>query len=143
MAADYATFLQEIPWYKYDFDAWHAKLMAAPTEGLRSYERRIALGLEWKAKAAYARVIAKAAGAVGADELTMRIAIQGVTQADLAAFPQLTIIAQDGDTIIAETPRYRSFTKLADRLFTANKAARMVEIAGNDDILLRLIQQDS
>ena len=71
----------------------------------------------------------------------MRIAIQGVTQADLAAFPQLTIIAQDGDTIIAETPRYRSFTKLADRLFTANKAARMVEIAGNDDILLSMHSQ--
>ncbi|PTX58073.1 hypothetical protein C8N43_2749 [Litoreibacter ponti] len=136
MAADYATFLQEVPWYKYDFDGWHAKLMAAPIEGVRSHERRIALGLEWKAKAAYARVIAQAAGAVGADELTMRIAIQGASPADLQTFPEITVILQDGDTIIAEVPRYRTFTKMVERMVVPGSDARIVEIAGNDDILL-------
>ncbi|RLJ41311.1 hypothetical protein BCF46_3103 [Litoreibacter meonggei] len=138
MAADYATFLQEIPWYKYDFDAWYAKLMAAPTEGIRSYERRVALGIEWKAKAAYARLIAKAAGAVGVDELIMRIAIQGVTPDDLTAYPEITVISSEGGTIIAEVPRYRTFTKLVEKLLFDYSQARIVEIAGNDDILISL-----
>lgn len=140
MATDYATFLQEIPWYKYDFDGWYDKLMSAPTEGFRSYERRIALGIEWKAKATYARVIAKAAGAVGTDELTMRIAIQGAAPAYLEAFPEITIIRIEGDTIIAEVPRYRSFTKLVVNLLIPldQIGVRIVEIAGNDDILVSL-----
>ena len=138
MAVDYAKFLQEIPWYKYDFDGWYTKLMAAPTEGLRSYERRIALGIEWKAKAAYARVIAKAAGALGADELTMRIAIQNIAPTYLEAFPEITIIRVEGDTIIAEVPRYRTFTRLVEKLIIRNNRARIVEIAGNDDILVSL-----
>ncbi|WP_281856480.1 hypothetical protein [Litoreibacter halocynthiae] len=138
MAADYATFLQEIPWYKYDFDAWYAKLMAAPTEGVRSHERRIALGIEWKAKAAYARLIAKAAGAVGVDELTMHIAIQGVTPDDLEAYPEITVISNEGGTIIAEVPRYRTFTKLVEKILFDYSQARIVEIAGNDDILISL-----
>jgi len=138
MAADYATFLQEIPWYKYDFDGWHAKLMAAPTEGLRSFERRIALGLEWKAKAAYARVIAQAAGAVGADELTMRVALTGTSAAYLETFPNIAIIREDGDVIIAEVPRYRSFTTLVEQLVipVTGGGAQVLEIAGNDDILV-------
>ncbi|MEP3347106.1 MAG: hypothetical protein ABJN34_06185 [Litoreibacter sp.] len=140
MATDYATFLQEVPWYKYDFDGWYDKLMAAPKEGFRSYERRVALGIEWKAKAAYARVIAKAAGALGADELTMRIAIQGASPIYLESFPEITIIRTDGDTIIAEVPRYRTFTKLVERLLIplSQDRARIVEIAGNDDILVSL-----
>lgn len=138
MAADYATFLQEIPWYKYDFDAWHAKLMAAQTDGLRSYERRIALGIEWKAKAAYARVIAKAAGAVGADELTMRVALRGIDASALAAFANVTPISESDGIVIAEVPRYRSFTKLATQLLQGESNAQFVEIAGNDDVLVSL-----
>lgn len=138
MAADYATFLQETPWYKYDFNGWHAKLMAAPIEGIRSLERRIALGIEWKAKAAYARVIAKAAGAVGADELTMRIALQGVTPDYLETYPEITVISGTGETIIAEVPRYRTFTKLVEKLRVNNPRVRIAEIAGNDDILISL-----
>ncbi len=140
MADDYATFLQEVPWYKYDFDGWYAKLMAAPTQGVRSFERRIALGIEWKAKAAYARLIEKAAGAVGKDELTMRIAIQGATPAYLESFPKVTIIRTEGDTIIAEVPRYRTFTRLVENMIILSRdsEARIVEIAGNDDILVSL-----
>ena len=32
MAAEYAEFLQQIPWYKFDFDAWVEKLRQAPTD---------------------------------------------------------------------------------------------------------------
>lgn len=138
MAADYANFLQEVPWYKYDFDGWYTKLMAAPTEGLRSHERRIALGIEWKAKAAYARVIAKAAGAVGVDELRMRVILKGVDSNTLEAFPGVEIISETDGLIIAEVPRYRSFTKMAAKLLQPGSDVEFIEIAGNDDILISL-----
>ncbi|SFR34430.1 hypothetical protein [Litoreibacter janthinus] len=137
MAADYAIFLQEIPWYKYDFDAWHTKLMAAPTEGLRSYERRIALGIEWKAKAAYARVIAKAAGAVGVDELRMRVAVSGIAPKDIERYDGWRVI-DDTNPLLIEVPRYRPFTKAA-RDFSQKSEQKFVEIAGNDDILISVI----
>ncbi len=70
----------------------------------------------------------------------MRIAIQGVTPAYLEAFPEITIIRNEGGTIIAEVPRYRTFTKLVERLviIVTDGGARIVEIAGNDDILVSL-----
>lgn len=138
MAVDYANFLQEVPWYKYDFDGWYAKLMAAPIEGFRSHERRIALGIEWKAKAAYARVIAKAAGAVGVDELRMRVAFKGVDADTLKAFSDVEIISKSGGLIIAEVPRYRTFTKMTEQLLQLGNNAEIIEIAGNDDILISL-----
>ncbi len=132
MAADYATFLQQVPWYKYDFDAWTTRLWEAPVEGARSWERRLALGLEWKAKAAYAKVIAEAAAAVGADQLTMKIAVDGVSETWLASQPDVQILSSD--PLIAEVPRYRVFTTLV-RALTA-EGGTLLEIAGNDDILL-------
>lgn len=138
MAADYATFLQEVPWYKYDFDGWHAKLMAAPVEGVRSYERRIALGLEWKAKATYARVIARAAGAVGGDELRMRLAVTGAPPSRLREEPGWQVI-ETGTPLTVEVPRYRSFTTAARSLILEIPEINFSEIAGNDDILVSVL----
>ncbi len=134
MATDYATFLQQIPWYNYDFPAWVEKLWAAEPVGVRGWERRIALGLEWGAKTQYAKVIANAAAGLGADELRMQVAIQNIDPADLARLPDVTLIDQSGDIIIAEVPRYRIFATLAKDV--ARAGGQFVEIAGNDDILL-------
>ena len=54
MAQDYATFLQQTPWYKYDFPTWSDTLWQAEPVGLRGWERRLALSLEWVAKTQYA-----------------------------------------------------------------------------------------
>ncbi len=137
MAKNYATFLQQVPWYKYDFDSWIIKLWRAEPTNLRSWERRLALGAEWKAKAAYARVIAQAVSAVGQDELTMKVAVTDINEAWLASQPKTTVLSSD--PLIAETPRYRVFTNLARQL--AQQSGNFVEIAGNDDILLSYIGQ--
>lgn len=134
MAANYATFLQQVPWYKYDFPAWSEKLWAAEPVAIRGWERRIALGLEWGAKTQYAKVIANAAAGLGADELRMRIALQNTDPTYLASLPDVTLIDQSADTTIAEVPRYRVFTTLAQII--TNVDGQFVEIAGNDDILL-------
>ncbi len=134
MAADYAAFLQQIPWYKYDFPAWSDKLWAADPVAVRGWERRIALGLEWGAKTQYAKLIANAAAGLGADELRMQVAVQNLDPASLDSLPDVKIIGQSTDTIIAELPRYRIFTTLAQNI--ARAGGQFLEIAGNDDILL-------
>lgn len=137
-AADYARFLQQTPWYRRAFDADRQALSAAPGDSFRDHERRLALGLEYTIKAAYARLIGAAVAGMPPDALTMHSVVDGLPPAELAAIPGLRVIGPccNGATRI-ETPRYRAFTELARVL--AARGARFVEIAGNDQILLTAI----
>ncbi|MEM9583883.1 MAG: hypothetical protein AAGA08_12275 [Pseudomonadota bacterium] len=130
MADDYATFLQQVPWYKYDFPSWSERLWAAEPVGLRGWERRIALGLEWGAKTQYAKVIAQAAAGLGADELTMQIAVKNLPE----GLADITVQEVQNDITIAEVPRYRIFTSIAQQI--TGGGGEFFEIAGNDDILI-------
>lgn len=136
-AADYAAFLQQTPWYLWDFRRDAQALDDATGDSLRDRERRLALGLEYRAKAAYAGVIAGAVAATGHDELTLRAVVDGLTPEALAAFPGVKVIATRPEGIEIETPRYRAMTVILQRI--ADEGGRMVEIAGNDDILLTAI----
>jgi len=138
-AADYAAFLQQVPWYRWDFRSDAAKLDAARTGAFRDRERDLALGLEYRAKAIYAGVIAAAVAQTGADELTMRSIVSGLSPEELAAIPGVTVIAERAEGVEIDTPRYRAFTDLARVL--AGQGAEFVEIAGNDAILLTSIAQ--
>ena len=131
-AAAYAAFLQQVPWFKYDFRADKAALTGGST--FRDNERRFALGVEYGGKAGYADLIAKAAAAtIGPDELTLRMVVTGVDQAQLAALSGVTILETLPEGIVIETPRYRELTHLLVKM--AEQGADFVEIAGNDDIM--------
>jgi hypothetical protein len=138
-AAAYATFLQQTPWYKWDFTADAAALDAAATTALRDRERKLALGIEFRTKAAYAKLIEAAVASVGADPLTMRVIVKDITLEALAQTPGVKVIATRPEGIEIETPRYQAFTELAITL--AGQGANFVEIAGNDDILFTAITQ--
>ena len=59
IAADYAAFLRQTPWYQYPFNRKAHELWAAPAGlSVRGWERRLGIGLEFKMKAVYAKVIA-------------------------------------------------------------------------------------
>lgn len=137
MATEYAQFLQQVPWYKFDFTGWSDRLSAVEGAGPRDTERKLALGLEWGAKAAYARVIANAVGAVGADQLDMKIAVRG----PLPDLPEIEVLSVEGNMTVARVPRYRIFTKIAQQV--AEAGGEFVEIAGNDDILVSMILNGS
>jgi hypothetical protein len=139
-AADYAVFLQATPWYKWDFRRDAAELDAAATERLRDRERRVALGLEYRAKAAYAGVIAVAVAAVGADAPRLQAVVSGLAEDRLAALPGVIVIRTLPEGTVIEAPRYRAFTKLAEAIAAAG--GDFVEIAGNDDILFTMISPD-
>ncbi|WP_309668212.1 hypothetical protein [Tabrizicola sp.] len=136
-ASDYATFLQQVPWYKWDFTRDAAALDAAATNALRDRERRWALGIEYRVKAAYAQVIEAAVASVGADQLRLRAVVTGITPATLAALPDVQVIAERPEGIEIEAPRYRVFTRLAETI--AAEGGSFVDIAGNDDIMFTVI----
>lgn len=131
-AADYATFLQQVPWYKWDFRRDIAQLEAAKTDVLRDRERRLALGGEYAAKAAYAGVIASAVDSVGADALTLRMI---VTDGPLPT--EVKVVRKRPEGREVEAPRYRALTNLLVQM--AQGGIDVVEIAGNDDIMLTVI----
>lgn len=138
-AAEYATFMQQTPWYKWHFRADAAALNAAATDAFRDRERAVALGIEYRTKAAYAGAIEAAVANVGADTLTIRSVVTGLSDADLQDVDGITVIGHIAQGTVIETPRYRTFTHILRDL--ANRGAEIVEIAGNDDILLTTLSQ--
>jgi hypothetical protein len=137
MAADYAAFLQQTPWYKYDFRKSVAELWGKPVNTLRGWERRLALGLEWRGKAAYAEVIANAVQASGEAALTIRSLVSGIPVEQLAMIDGVKIIQSQTQGVLIETPRYRAFTKLLIQMAMAG--GTIVDIAGNDDVMVTVI----
>ncbi len=139
-AAEYATFLQQVPWYKWDFQSDAAELDALTHATLRDRERAFALGLEYRAKAAYAGVIAAAVAATGEDQLRLRAVVTGVSSEMLAALPDVQVIETLPEGVVIEAPRYRAFTRLAEKIAAAG--GEFVEVAGNDDILFTMINDE-
>lgn len=136
-AAKYAVFLQQTPWYKWDFDRDRAALSEARGETLRDRERALALGLEYRAKAAYARVIAGAVAGVGEDELRIRSVVAGLSPEALAGIGGVSVIEAMPEGVLIETDRYRAFTGILGGI--AGAGGEVVEIAGNDEILFTVI----
>lgn len=136
-AAKYAKFLQQVPWYKWDFDADIAALEANITNTFRDGERRFALGQEFTAKSAYAQVIANAVANVGADELTLRMIVTGADVPTLDQIEGVKIIAQHPEGREVETIRYRALTDVLHQM--ARRDVVIKEMAGNDDIMFTAI----
>jgi len=137
MAADYAAFLQQTPWYKYDFPKANAELWALPADSLRGWERRLALGTEWWAKSQYAKLIAGAVAATGEAQLRIRSAVTGSFGPELEGAPGIELVETKPDAAIIETLRYRAFTRILQQLALAG--VPVIEIAGNDDIMVSAI----
>ena len=138
-ARSYAEFLRQTPWYKWDFQKDKEELKSKQTNQLRDRERAFALGLEFGAKASYAKIIANAVQNIGYDNLKLRIIVKGLSEEKLEAFPEIRIIQIRTSGIEIETPRYRRLTKIL--VLMANMGADFVEIAGNDDIMISYLSK--
>lgn len=132
-AVRYAVFLQQAPWYRYDFRADAAALAAASEGGLRDRERALALGLEHRARAAYAGLIGRAVAAAGQDDPTLQMVVAGLSREQIEAADGVTVLRPVGPGVEVETPRYRALTRLLAAWAAAG--ATFVDIAGNDEIL--------
>lgn len=135
-ATDYAAFLRQTPWYRWDFRRDAAELQGAG-DGFRDWERATALGLEYRAKASYAKAIEAAVAGVGPDALRLRMVVSGLPEGFAAAHPDITLIETRPEGAEIETPRYAALTGLLVDMAAAG--ANFVEIAGNDDIMFTAI----
>ena len=137
-AADYAEFLHQTPWYKFPFDAARGSLWAAPLEHrARGWERRLGIGAEWLTKSAYAAVIGGAVAATGEAPLQIRSVVTGLSAQSLRSIRDLQVIDSSARQVIVETPRYARFTEILQEI--AARRGTVVEIAGNDDVLVTVI----
>ena len=134
-AIDYAAFLRQTPWYQYPFSRKAEELWAAPVEQhLRGWERRLGIGLEFKAKAGYARVLAGAVAATAPAQLVIRSVVANIDRSSLARIPGVKVIGPRGDGFEIETPRYALFTAILAEV--ARRGGAIREIAGNDEIMV-------
>jgi hypothetical protein len=136
MARNYAEFLHQIPWYKYDFPADINELKAIGPKSLRDRERQIALGLEFGTKTQYAKAIAKAVEAAGQAKLTIRTIVHDADVDDLHRIDGVTVIRSTPEGTEIDTPRYAAFTSILKQI--AANGGRISEIAGNDEIMLTI-----
>ena len=104
------------------------------SSSVRGWERRLGIGLEFEAKAAYAKVIAGAVAATAPAQLVIRSVVAGLDAAALGRMPGVTVIGPRGDGIEIETPRYDLFTRILVDIARQGGAIR--EIAGNDEIMV-------
>lgn len=134
VASSYALFLQQTPWYKFDFNSAVTRLWQPSAGSLRGWERRFALTGEWKAKAAYARLIDSAVQATGVAQLEIASVVTDFDKAMLLQIPGVEILGEYAGRIIIKTPRYQAFNVILNDI--ANRGGTILEIAGNDDILV-------
>nr|WP_294812233.1 hypothetical protein [uncultured Sphingomonas sp.] len=142
--ARYGAFMHETPWYRFPFGeafagAWRTR---EPNAWGRHWERRFASSAEFGVKAGYAKLIDAATGAtLGRDELTLRLVARGSPAQLTAIDRRLKAVRVPGaDLTVLEAPRYAQFTDIVARM--ARAGATLVEIAGNDDIFVTLLQRN-
>ena len=135
IAADYASFLRQTPWYEYPFKRKARELWAPPAGlSLRGWERRLGIGLEFEAKAVYAKVLAGAVAATAPAQLVIRSVVSGLDATALERLAGVKVIGRRGDGIEIETPRYDLFTRILAGI--ARQGGTIREIAGNDEIMV-------
>jgi hypothetical protein len=138
---DYAAFLRQTPWYEFPFGQTLSRLWREsswPTSSyVRSIERRVALSMEYGVKAGYAWLIGQGA-ALSPAKLTIRSVVEGAEP--LPGADMKVIETRTDGTAVIDTPRYRAFTQILLALIERDR--RIVEIAGNDEILVTVLAKD-
>ena len=143
VAADYAVFLDQVPWYQFPYAEKRAGLMAvAPTprdDGIRSAERRWAFGAAYWIKQAYADLITEGLAATSdAALLDIHVWAKGPVAAATRSEADTALERDLGaDGAIFVTKRYQVFTDMVPRLI--DKGVTFVEIGGNDEVLVTVL----
>jgi hypothetical protein len=140
----YAELIFREPWYAFRFLPWVARIWNETSffgsNFIRRTERKLAFSAEFVVKAGYAELIGFAAGsAYDAPQELVYAAVEAPTASELAVDPRVKIVQSFGDgTHIVSIPRWGPFTEIVPKL--AARGVRFLEIAGNDDIALSVIE---
>jgi hypothetical protein len=143
IATEYAAFLDQVPWYQFPYAEKRAGLMAvgnaANEDQLRTSERKIAFGLAYTIKQAYADLIKSALSATADPAfLDIHVWAKGPVAEAIAGEPDTKLEKDFGaDGAVFVTKRYQVFTDMIPRLI--DKGVSFVEIGGNDEILVTVL----
>lgn len=146
IAADYAAFLDQTPWYRFPYAERRRELNTLPAApgwaAVRSWERKIGYGLALTVKQAYADLIASGLSATSdAAFLDIHVWAQGPVDEAIAGEADTSLERDLGaDGAVFVTRRYQVFTDMIPRLI--DRGVSFVEIGGNDDILLTVLSNE-
>jgi hypothetical protein len=145
-AAEYAAFLDQVPWYEFPYAGKRAGLMTlvppSGDDGYRTTERKWAFGLAYSIKQGYADLIRSALAATS-DPALLDIHVWAKGPVGEAVRPEAdTALERDfaADGAVFITKRYQVFTEMIPRLIA--KGVTFVEIGGNDEILTTVLSND-
>lgn len=146
VAADYAAFLDQVPWYRFPYAEKRAGLWAIPAEAgsarLRAWERKLGFGLAYTIKQSYADLIDSGLEATSdAALLDIHVWAEGPVADAIAGEPDTALETDLGaDGAVFVTRRYQVFTDMIPRL--VERGMRFVEIGGNDEIMLTVLSNE-
>lgn len=147
VVADYAAFLDQVPWYRFAYSDMRSGLMglqAAPgDDAIRTEERRYAFGLAMTVKQSYADLIASGLEAT-ADPALLDIHVwaKGPVAEATRGEPDTALELDFGEEgAVFVTRRYQVFTDMIPRLIESGVS--FVEIGGNDEILVTVLSPDA
>lgn len=140
VAQDQALFLRDGPWHGYDFDTAIGALWSDPIiQSMRGWERRLALGGEWTAKSVVAGFVAGRINSSTSREPLLSV-VTGLQATQLNALPDVNIAENHEHYAIIRTLGGRHFTAIVQAI--ADAGGRVLEIAGNDEIMVSLISPE-
>jgi hypothetical protein len=134
-AAEYAAFLDQVPWYRFPYAEKRAGLWAVePADGaaaIRSWERKLGFGASYSIKQGYAALIASGLSATSdAAFLDIHVWATGPVALAIADEPDTSLERDFGvDGAAFVTRRYQVFTEMIPCLI--GRGVRFVEIGGN------------
>ncbi|HEX2210392.1 MAG TPA: FAD-binding oxidoreductase [Longimicrobium sp.] len=142
VAADYGRFIHSIPWYRYPFGSKLRALWSdVPLWGkdpVRKWERRLSMTVEYGIKGIYAWMLG---GATGAAYTPQDLRIGAVVYGDTASLAPgdervLERRAIGPRHALVTVERYDPFWQLMRDAAARGDTVPLVEIAGNDDIVV-------
>ncbi|HEU4882134.1 MAG TPA: FAD-binding oxidoreductase [Longimicrobium sp.] len=142
VASEYATFIHTIPWYQFPFGARLRGLWSdVPLWGrdpVRKWERRLSLTVEYGIKAVYASMLGGATGAAYApQDLQIGAVVYGDTASLAPGDARVLKRWQLGPAhALITVQRYDPFWQLMRDAAARGDTVPIVEIAGNDDIVV-------
>lgn len=145
-AAEYAAFLDQVPWYRFPYAEKRAGLWAVETAGgsaaIRSWERKLGFGAAYSVKQAYADLINSGLSATsGPALLDIHVLATGPVADAISGEPDTTVTRDLGaDGVAFVTQRYQVFTEMIPRLI--ERGVRFVEIGGNRLIFATFLAED-
>jgi hypothetical protein len=140
-AQDYAAFLDQVPWYQFDYAGKRAGLWAADNGGemVRPWERKLGFGLSFSIKQTYANMIKSGLSATSDPALLdIHVWANGPVAQAISGEPDTTMERNFGPGgAVFVTKRYQVFTDMIPRLI--DRGVTFTQIGGNDLILVTVL----